>query len=117
MLLVLPELDSLSLSKDEIWVTKLADAFGGHDWAEERFKNTKYGRTQMPECWLSVQEKKTRAEIFDLVVAFTVVTWESGMKRKSYKRSALQDGFFIDLCLLESMPSTKPKSLVLPIRP
>lgn len=117
MLLVLRELDSLS-EQSEISITKPAEAFRGHDWAVERFKSIKRGWTQMPGSWLSAEEKKTRADVLDSIVAFTVATWESGMKRKSSERSYarylnLQDGFLMDLCLplsqvLHSPTSTTP---------
>ena len=54
MLLVLPELGSLS-EQSEIWVTKVAEAGRGHDLTMERFKDMKHGWTQMPESWLSAE--------------------------------------------------------------
>lgn len=77
MLLVLPELDSLS-GQSEIWVKKVAEAGRGDDLIVERFKGMKHGWTQMPESWLSAEEKRTRTEIFNSVAAFIKTTWENG---------------------------------------
>lgn len=75
MLLVLPELDSLS-EQSEVWVKKVELAGRGDDLIVKRFKGMKHGWTQMPQSWLSVEEKRARAEIFDSAVAFTLATWE-----------------------------------------
>lgn len=55
MLLVLPELDSLS-EHSEIWVKKVAEAGRGDELIVERFKGKKHGWIQMPESWLSGEE-------------------------------------------------------------
>ncbi|KAF6232124.1 hypothetical protein HO173_009718 [Letharia columbiana] len=74
MLLVLPELDSLS-EHGEIWVKKVAEAGRGDELIVERFKGMKHGWIQVPESWLSGEEKRTRVEIFDSVLAFTMTAW------------------------------------------
>lgn len=84
MLLVLPELDSLS-EQSEIWVKKVMEAGRGKDLIVERFKGMKHGWTQMPESWLSVGEKRTRTEVFDSVVTSTDIMWENA-KGKSTER-------------------------------
>ena len=82
ILLVLPELDSLS-EQSEIWVTKVAEADRGHDLVVKRLESMKHGWTQMPGRWLSTEEKDTRAETFDAAVAFTRATWKNGLKGRS----------------------------------
>lgn len=74
VLLVLPELDSLS-EQSETWVKKVAEAGREDDLVVERFKGMKHGWTQMPGSWLNEEERRTTAEIFEKTVTFVRSAW------------------------------------------
>ena len=74
ILLVLPELDSLS-EQSAVWVNKVIAEGRDDDLVVEKFENMKHGWTQMPTSWLSEEEKKTRLEAFEKTVAFTSSVW------------------------------------------
>ncbi|KAF1982444.1 alpha/beta-hydrolase [Aulographum hederae CBS 113979] len=74
MLLVLPSNDSLA-HQSEIWVKKVKEHRRGGDLRVERYEDMKHGWTQMPEGWLSDEEKRTRKDIFEKTLEFTRDLW------------------------------------------
>lgn len=74
VLLVLPELDSLS-EQSETWVKKVEEEGRGADLIVERYKGMKHGWTQFPETWLSEEEKRTRADSYIKTISFIESAW------------------------------------------
>ena len=77
LLLILPELDTLS-EHSEVWVKKLQENGRGEHLRVERYKGMKHGWTQMPQSWLGPEEKKTRVESFEIARDFVKRMWETG---------------------------------------
>jgi acetyl esterase/lipase len=74
VLLVLPGMDSLA-AQSEAWVEKLHSDGRGEHLQVERFPEMKHGWTQMPDGWLSDNERELKAEIFNKTVTYVRSMW------------------------------------------
>jgi acetyl esterase/lipase len=77
MLLVLPELDTLSEQSEE-WIKKLEGNDRGQHLKVVRYPGMKHGWTQMPVSWLNQKEKQTRTESFQIAEDFVKGVWKTG---------------------------------------
>ena len=75
MLLVLPELDSLS-EQSESWVKKVKEEGRSSHLQVKRYPGMKHGWLQFPISWLSEEEKKTRDECYESAVSIIRDIWE-----------------------------------------
>lgn len=73
--LVLCELDTLAEQSKE-WVKKMQSHSRNKDLVVEDVANMKHGWTQMPEGWLSPEERKARTIVFDKAIEFTKWAWD-----------------------------------------
>ena len=60
--------------QSEAWISKVIAEDRGDDLSVQRY-NEKHGWTQMPETWLTAEEKRTRAEVFMKAEGFLRASW------------------------------------------
>lgn len=79
MFLVLPELDTLA-SQSDTWVEKVWNEGRKGDLRVERVRGVVHGWTQFPDSWLTEENKRSKAEVFNKARDFINKTWEGDHK-------------------------------------
>jgi acetyl esterase/lipase len=81
VLLILPELDSLS-DQSWKWVDKVADEGRGSDLEVEHYKGEMHGWTQFPDSWIKTEEsKKKKYDSFERAAEFVGKWWYNPHER------------------------------------
>ncbi|OBT81634.1 hypothetical protein VE02_10010 [Pseudogymnoascus sp. 03VT05] len=74
IMLILPQLDSLSALSD-IWVEKVRSDGRADDLFVDRVAGVPHGWTQFPDLWLSKQDKKSKVAVFERAKEFLKTHW------------------------------------------
>ncbi|SNX84230.1 uncharacterized protein MEPE_02938 [Melanopsichium pennsylvanicum] len=82
MFLVLCELDTLA-EQSKAWVEKVEAYKRSKHLVVEDVANMKHGWTQMPDGWLSAEEKQAKEVVFEKGVAFVQWAWDGDKKPES----------------------------------
>lgn len=80
MFLVLCELDTLA-EQSKQWVEKVKSHQRTEDLVVEDVANMKHGWTQMPDGWLSEEEKQAKEAVFSKATAFVEWAWNGSLEQ------------------------------------